>query len=249
MSSAKIGQNTIISETAIIHPNVEIGDNCVIEDFCIIGYPAPGNFKGKVLKIGDNSTIRSHSTLYEGSIFGEGLKVGHKTLIREGTNAGVNFQVGSLNDIEGEISVGKNVRFHSNVHVGKGAVIEDYVWIFPYVVLTNDPIPPSGLMEGVTLRKASIVCTQSVILPGVTVGKGAMVGAFSRISKNVPDCKIAVGGDGKIVGDIDRLRHKSSGKQHPWMNFYRNYPDEYQAELDSLLIEIEEILLRNNAKS
>ena len=220
-----------------------------IEDFCIIGYPAPGRFKGKTLKIGNNSTIRSHSTLYEGSTFEDGLKVGHKTLIREGTIAGVNFQIGSLNDIEGEVRVGKNVRFHSNVHIGKGAVIEDYVWVFPYVVLTNDPIPPSGLMEGVTLRKASIVCTQSVILPGVTIGKGAMVGAFSRISRDVPDCKIAVGGEGKIVGDIDRLKHKPTEKRHPWMRFYREYPDEFQSELDSLLLEMEEVLSRNHAES
>ena len=234
MSNPIIGKDVKIADTAIIHPNVEIGDNTVIEDFCIIGYPAPGEHKGKKLIIGKNSIIRTHSTLYEGSIFGDGLRVGHSTLIREGVRAGVDFQVGSLNDLEGDFTVGDYVRFHSNVHIGKGAKIGNYVWIFPYVVLTNDPIPPSGLMEGVTCEDGSIVCTMSVILPGVTIGMGALVGAYSRVSKDVPPCKIVVGAQGKIVANINKLKHEKSGKSHPWMSFFRRYPEEAQLGIDDL---------------
>lgn len=218
-----------------IHDNVRLGDNCVIGDFVILGHPASGAYKGKMLEIGNRANIRSHSILYEGSQFGTDLKVGHSTLIREGVEAGKDLQVGSFNDLEGEIRIGNWVRFHSNVHIGRGAVIGDLVWIYPYVVLTNDPIPPSGLKRGVTLEAGCVISTSSVLLPGTRVGMGAFVAAMTRAGGQIPAGALVMGPDGKIVGSVARLRHRSTGKQHPWMNHFASYyPLDAQPRIEEL---------------
>lgn len=241
---AKIGKNVAFGANVRVYDNVVIGDNAVIGDFCILGHPAGGDYKGKALILGEGAIIRSHSILYEGSEFGPDLRVGHSTLIREGLVAGCNLQVGSFNDLEGEARIGDWVRFHSNVHIGRGADIGDLVWIFPYVVLTNDPIPPSGLKEGVTLGAGSVVCTSAVVLPGANVGAGAFVAAMARARGDIPAGALVVGGEGKVIGSIKKLKHRPSGKQHPWMNhFAAAYPEEAQARIKALHQEVEAAIL------
>lgn len=237
---AEIGKNVTFGANVRVHDNVVIGDNAVIGDFCILGHPAGGDYRGKPLVLGEGAIIRSHSVLYEGSEFGPDLRVGHSTLIREGLVAGRNLQVGSFNDLEGEAKIGDWVRFHSNVHIGRGADIGDLVWIFPYVVLTNDPIPPSGLKEGVTLGAGSVICTSAVILPGASLGVGAFVAAMSRARGSVPAGALVVGGEGKIIGSIRKLKHRPSGKQHPWMSHFATaYPQDAQARIQALHHEVE----------
>lgn len=242
---ANLHPSVKIGHGSIIHDNVTIGENSVIEEYCIIGYPASNSFKGKPVVISENSVVRSHSVVYEGSTFGAELKVGHHSMLREGIEAGKSFQVGSFNDLEGDCTIGDYVRFHSNVHIGRGAKIGNYVWIFPYAVLTNDPIPPSGLKEGVTVEDGAVICTSAVILPGTTIGKGAFVAAMSRAKGVVPPASLIVGFDGTNVGNISKLKHKLSGKQHPWMSHFSGYyPNESQNDIAQLHKDILEVINR-----
>ena len=229
-----------IAETAIIHDHVELGDNSSIGEYCIIGHPARGEASGKTLKIGAGANIRSHTIIYEGSEFGDQLSVGHSSILREGIKAGVNLQVGSMNDLEGMALIGDWVRFHSNVHVSRGTTIGDLVWIFPYVVTTNDPIPPSGLCEGVTLDAGSTVCTGSVVLPGTQVGVGAFIGAMTRAGGIIRAGALVIGNPAKMVGSVRRLKHVDSGKQHPWYTHHADaYPPKAQSRIAEILAEVE----------
>jgi UDP-3-O-[3-hydroxymyristoyl] glucosamine N-acyltransferase len=69
-----------------------------------------------------------------------------------------------LSDLQGHCEIGDYVRFHSNVHIGQKSKIGNFVWIFPYVVLTNDPYPPSNNLVGVTVHDFAAIATMSVIL-------------------------------------------------------------------------------------
>jgi len=229
---AKIGRNVTIGPFAIVHGNVEIGEGCHIDSQCEIGYPT-ARAEGKPLRIGKNSLIRSHSVLYEGSTFGENLITGHRVTIREGTDAGNNFQVGTLSDIQGTCRIGNYVRFHSNVHIGQHSVIGDFVWVFPYVVLTNDPHPPSDIMEGVVLEDYVAVATMSVILPGVRVGTGALVGAHSLVNRNVDEDIVVAGNPAKNICGTDKiiLKDGSQASAYPWRkHFHRGYPEDVVAK-------------------
>lgn len=232
---ALIGRNAQIAETAIIHDNVILGDDVEIGEYSIIGHPARGDWQGRRLSIGSRAKIRSHTVIYEGSDFGDDLSVGHSSMIREGVKAGANLQIGTMNDLEGDCVIGDWARFHSNVHISRGTEIGDLVWIFPYVVTTNDPIPPSGLQVGTVIGAGSAICTSSVVLPGARLGEGVLVGAMTRAGGEVPAGALVVGNPGRIVGSVRRLNHLQSGKQHPWMgHFSAGYPDSARARIAQL---------------
>ncbi|WP_460145093.1 acyltransferase [Pseudomonas sp. S2_A02] len=226
-AGAKLGSGVRVGAYTIIHENVVIGDNCEIGSHCEIGVPSPLS-DGSPLIIGNSSLIRSHSVFYEGSVFGEKLSTGHRVTVREKTEAGDGLQIGTLSDIQGHCKIGEYVKFHSNVHVGQHSVIGNYVWIFPYVVLTNDPHPPSNVMQGVTIEDFVAIATMSVILPGVTVKSGALVGAHSSVSKNVAPDTVVAGSPAKFICETKAIKLKdgSGESAYPWRrHFHRGYPE------------------------
>lgn len=231
-NSAKIGKNVNIGPYSIIHKNVVIGDNTEIGAYCEIGLPT-NLANERPLIIGKGAVIRSHSVLYEGSTFGENLVTGHRVTIRELTTAGDGFQIGTLGDIQGHCHIGDYVKCHSNVHIGQHSTIGNYVWIFPYVVLTNDPHPPSEVMAGVTIEDFAVIATMSIILPGVTVKKGALVGAHSSVNKDVNPDAVVAGSPAKFICGTEKIKLKDGSGEHayPWRrHFHRGYPAKAVAE-------------------
>jgi acetyltransferase-like isoleucine patch superfamily enzyme len=230
-SKSKLGKNVSIGPYSIIHDNVSIGDNTIIESFCEIGYQTK-LAQGLPLIIGKNSLIRSHSIFYEGSTFGDELITGHRVTIREKLKAGKNLQIGTLSDLQGDCVIGDYVRTHSNVHIGKHSSIGNYVWIFPYVVLTNDPHPPSEVMLGVTIKDFAIIATMSVILPGITVNEHSLVGAHSLVNRDVPNGMVVGGNPAKVICEASKIQLKdNTGNAYPWpRHFHRGYPESVVAE-------------------
>ena len=229
---AKIGNNVSIGPYSIIHKNAVIGDNTEIGAYCEIGLPTK-LANGRPLIIGNGAVIRSHSVFYEGSTFGEKLVTGHRVTIRELTTAGDGFQIGTLGDIQGHCEIGDYVKCHSNVHIGQHSTVGNYVWIFPYVVLTNDPHPPSEVMAGVTIEDFAVIATMSVILPGVTVKKGALVGAHSSVNKDVNPDAVVAGSPAKFICGTEKIKLKYGSGNHyyPWRrHFNRGYPEKAVAE-------------------
>lgn len=227
--SAKLGASVSIGAYSIVNDHVELGDGTVIESHCEIGH-ASSLAGGKPLVIGKNSLIRSHSIFYEGSVFGDDLVTGHRVTVREATMAGKNLQIGTLSDLQGHCSIGDFVRLHSNVHIGMHSRIGNFVWIFPYVVLTNDPHPPSEVRQGVVVSDYAAIATMTVVLPGVKIGEGALVGAHSSVSRDVEADTVVAGSPAKLVCKTDQIKRKDGSGQpaYPWRrHFTRGYPQEY----------------------
>ena len=224
---SKIGDKVNIGAYTIVYDNVEIDDGTTIDAFCEIGISNHLS-KGEKLYIGKDSHIRSHSILYEGSTFSESLVTGHRVTVREKIKAGKNLQIGTLSDIQGHCEIGDYVRFHSNVHIGQKSKIGNYVWIFPYVVLTNDPHPPSDTLLGVTIHDFAVIATMSVILPGATVAKGVLVGAHSSLKGETEADMVYAGSPAKKICETSciKLHDDSSTSAYPWRNhFSRGYPE------------------------
>jgi len=233
---AKIGKNVKIGQFTTIHENVEIEENTVIEGYCEIGVENHLS-KGEKLYIGKNSHIRSKSIFYEGSKFGEKLITGHRVTVREKTIAGKNLQIGTLTDIQGHCNIGDYVRIHSNVHIGQHSEIGNYIWIFPYVVLTNDPHPPSEVMQGVKVEDFAVISTMSVILPGIKVSTGCLIGANSMLSIKTEPNMLYSGNPAKKVCLASKIRLKDGTRRpaYPWIrHFHRGYPQEVITEWEAL---------------
>jgi acetyltransferase-like isoleucine patch superfamily enzyme len=225
---ARIAGNVRIGNYCTIHENVEIKSNTVIEDYCTIGYPT-SLAEGKPLIIGKNSLIRSYSLFYEGSVFGNKLVTGHRVTVRERTIAGENLQIGTLCDIQGHCEIGDYVRFHSNVHIGQKSKIGNFVWIFPYVLLTNDLHPPSdGFIIGPEICDYAVISASSCILPGIKIGRHSLVGAGSLVTKDVGDGCVVAGVPAKYRCKIEDIKMRNNEKTpaYPWpKHFHRGYPD------------------------
>ncbi len=228
---AQLGAGVEVGPFSIIHANVVLGNRVRVAAYCELGIATPLG-DGSPLVIGDDALIRSHSVFYESSSFGAKLVTGHRVTVRENTIAGLNFQIGTLSEIQGDCTVGDYVRFQSNVFVGKKTTIGNYVWVLPYVVLTNDPTPPSDNLIGCTLEDFSSIAAASVVLPGVTVGHHALVAAKACVTKDVPPHMVAAGVPARVVGDTKDIKLRDgSGKQaYPWTShFTRGYPEEVVA--------------------
>ena len=226
-----IKDNVYIDYNTIIHSNVIIDENTTIGARCILGEYVADFYKDRVNKnhplyIGRDSLIRSETIIYGDNSFGNSLQTGHRVTIREHTKIGEHVRIGTLSDIQGYCEIQNYVNLHSNVHIGQKSIIKNYAWIFPYVILTNDPNPPSNSLIGVTIEEYAIVATGTVILPGKTVGTGALIGAGSVVTKDIGAGKVAVGNPAKERCDTVSLRDSLTGEQvYPWQyTFDRGMP-------------------------
>ena len=176
------------------------------------------------LIIGQNALIRSGSIIYAGSSIGNHFQTGHQVTIREKAQIGNNVSIGTLSDIQGNCKIGNYVRLHSNVHIGQLSVIDDFVWIFPYVVLTNDPTPPSENFVGVHVHSFAIVATGSIIMPGLDLGQDCLIGAGAIVTKSVEPYAVVVGNPAKKVSDVRKVKNKITGELvYPWREHFANY--------------------------
>jgi len=226
-----IGANSYIDHDVIIRDNVTIGENAFIGARAILGEYLVDFLDDRLNKkhplvIGKNAVIRSETIVYGECQIGDNFQTGHRTTIREHSRIGHHVRIGTLSDIQGYCEIQNYVNMHSNVHIGQGSKIENYAWIYPYVVLTNDPTPPSETLLGVTVKEFAVVATGSIVMPGITIGCDALVGAGAIVTKNVGERRIAVGNPAKDVGDVEKIVDKQTGKKvYPWRyTFDRGMP-------------------------
>lgn len=92
--------------------------------------------------------------------------------------------------IENDVIIGDNVTIKCGVQIWDGMVIEDNVFIGPNVTFCNDKYPKSRnkdwKLEPVIIKKGAMIGANATILPGVTIGENARVGAGTVVTKDVP---------------------------------------------------------------
>ena len=199
-----------MEHTYKLYPNVKIGKRAQIGDFVIIGVPPRGRKEGELeTVIGDDAVIRSHTIIYAGTSIGHSFQTGHRATIREGNLIGDNVSVGTGVTIDNECRIGNDVRFRGHDLIGEYTVIEDGCWIGPHVAITNTfhPLCPKAkeCMKGPTLKRGAKIGANTTLLPDITIGEMALVGAGSVVGINVPPRAVAVGNPAKVVKTIDEL--------------------------------------------
>ena len=224
-----IGDGTFVDSNTIVRNGVAIGSESFVGANCIIGeywmdFCRDRKHHSHPLNIGAKALIRSGSIIYAGSAIGDNFQTGHQVTIREKANIGNNVSIGTLSDIQGNCKIGNYVRLHSNVHIGQLSVIDDFVWIFPYVVLTNDPTPPSDNIVGVHVHSFAIVATGAVIMPGAELGQDCLIGAGAIVTKSVPPYMVAVGNPANVISDVRKIKNKVNGEPvYPWREHFSTY--------------------------
>ncbi len=228
---AKLGTNVKIGDNSSIYDNVEIGDNSIIANDCVIGEPigdyySDSDYINPRTFIGANALVRSHAIIYAGCSIGESFSCGHRVTIREYSDIGVHCRIGTVSDLQGHLKIGNYCWLHSNVHIGQQSTLGDFVFVYPYVVFTNDPTPPSNICKGPSVGDYSQIAVFSVLLPGVSIGKHCLVGAGSIVGKDVEDFQLVVGSPAKAIKNVQEIKSRETGESHyPWpQRFSRGMP-------------------------
>jgi acetyltransferase-like isoleucine patch superfamily enzyme len=194
----------------IVHPNSVLGPGAIVEPYVVLGLPPRGRRDGELeLVIGADAHIRSHTVIYAGNVIGRRLQTGHGVLIRESNQIGDDVSVGSHSIVEHHVRIGDAVRIHSNVFIPEFSVLEAGSWVGPNVVFTN-AIYPQGAgvkdsLQGPILREGAKIGANATLLPGVVIGRDALVGAGAVVVADVPDGKVVVGNPARIVRDVREI--------------------------------------------
>ena len=149
--------------------------------------------------------------------------------MREKTFAGKGLQIGSFGDIQGSCEIGHYVKTQSSVTIGQLSKVGHFVWMFPGVLLTNDPNPPSQNLRGVNLQDYVVVGVKSTLLAGVQIGKGSFIAAHSLVGQDIPEDSLVSGSPAKRLCKASDMRMKDDVRirAYPWRKrFVRGYPDE-----------------------
>ena len=145
---------------------------------------------------------------------GEGVCISHPDLVNiYGCRIGDETRVGPFVEIQRGASVGARCKVQSHSFICEGVTIEDEVFVGHGVMFTNDRRPRATSdggqllgLDGWTLLRTLVktrasIGSGSTILP-VTIGMGALVGAGSVITEDVPDYSLVVGNPARVIGDV-----------------------------------------------
>jgi acetyltransferase-like isoleucine patch superfamily enzyme len=147
-------------------------------------------------------------------ILGSNVVLYHKDLVNlYGCRIGDETKIGTFVEIQKNSVVGERCKISSHAFICEGVEIADEVFIGHGVMFTNDSYPRATTIEGVVqaeadwrllptrVRRRASIGSNATILPGITIGENAMIGAGAVVTRDVPDYAVAVGIPARIVGD------------------------------------------------
>ncbi len=141
--------------------------------------------------------------LVETENIGRGTRIWAHTHILPGARIGEDCNICDQVFIENDVVIGERVTIKSGVQIWDGVRVEDDVFIGPNVAFTNDPFPrgkryPEKFLN-IVIRKGASIGANATLLPGITIGENAMIGAGAVVSSDVPANAVVVGNPGRIV--------------------------------------------------
>jgi acetyltransferase-like isoleucine patch superfamily enzyme len=137
---------------------------------------------------------------------GEGTRVWQYVVILPGAVIGRDGNICSHCFIENKVVVGDRVTVKCGVQLWDGITLEDDVFVGPNATFTNDREPRSRNASATLLptlvKKGASIGANATILPGLTIGEGAMVGAGAVVTKDVPPRTLVVGNPARVVRSL-----------------------------------------------
>jgi acetyltransferase-like isoleucine patch superfamily enzyme len=158
--------------------------------------------------------VHPTATVEEGASVGDGSKVWANVQIRPGARVGRGCNLGRNSFVDVDVEVGDHVKIQNNASLYEGVTVEAGVFVGPHVIFTNDKVPravtPSGALKTqsdwqlgrTVVRYGASIGAGAVVVTGVQIGRWAMIGSGTVVTKDVPDHALVVGNPGRIIGYV-----------------------------------------------
>jgi len=212
-----IGSDCQIAHHVVIHQGSRIGHRVRVDSQTVIG-KLPMRAKRSVLKatddlppaeIGDDCLVGAQAVIYRGAKLGPHILVADLATVREKVSVGEYTIVGRNVAIENEVTIGRKCKLETNCYITAYSEIEDFCFIAPMVTTSNDNYVGRTderlkHFKGVTVRKGGRIGAGATILPGITVGTDALVGAGGVVTHDVPPHTIVVGVPARWFGVVPK---------------------------------------------
>jgi UDP-2-acetamido-3-amino-2,3-dideoxy-glucuronate N-acetyltransferase len=154
--------------------------------------------------------------LCESDAVGTGTRVWAFAHILAGAQVGADCNICDGVFIEDGVVVGDRVTIKSGVQLWRGVRLEDDVFVGPNATFTNDPMPRSRQWLDdhpvTTVRTGASIGANATVLPGLEIGRGALVGAGAVVTRSVPPNAIVVGNPARIHGYVEARRPDRDGR-------------------------------------
>ena len=143
-----------------------------------------------------------------------GAKIWHYAQVREDAHIGANCIIAKGVYVDFAVSIGANSKLQNGVCVYHGVTIQDGVFLGPGVILTNDQLPrainPDGSLKQdadwhvnpILIKRGASIGAGSVVLPGVTIGEFALIGAGTIVTRDIPPYGLAYGNPARLRGYV-----------------------------------------------
>lgn len=154
----------------------------------------------------------------KGAKIGEGAKIWQNSVVLKGAVVGRDCSIGHNCFIEGRAKLGNGVKLKSNIDVWDLVVLEDYVFVGPSAVFTNDKNPRAkypkskypqyGSLIPTVIKEGASIGANATIICGITIGKWALIGAGAVVKDNIFDYEVAAGNPAKVIGWVCECGNK-----------------------------------------
>lgn len=176
-----------------------------------------------------NIQVHSTALLEENVSIGENTKIWHGCHLRGGVTIGSDVVIGRNVYIGSDVTVGSRSKIQNNALIYEPATIDEGVFIGPGVIFTNDHNPrainldgtPKLLSDweptGVHVGEGASIGAGSVCIAPLTIGRWALIGAGSVVTKNVPDFALVVGNPARRTGWVGEAGLKLELEDGVWV--------------------------------
>jgi UDP-2-acetamido-3-amino-2,3-dideoxy-glucuronate N-acetyltransferase len=152
----------------------------------------------------DGGFSQHETAIVESPSIGAGTRIWAFAHVLPGAVIGADCNICDQTFIENDVRIGDRVTIKCGVQVWDGITLEDDVFVGPNATFSNDPFPRSGLHPAryarTLVKRGASIGANATILPGLTIGEKAMVGAGAVVTRDVPPMAIVAGNPARIVG-------------------------------------------------
>ena len=159
-----------------------------------------------------NVRVHPSAEVSADAVIGSGSSIWNQAQVRERARIGERCIIGKNVYVDTDVVIGDDCKVQNNVSLFHGVTVEDGVFIGPHVCFTNDRVPRAINRDGsqktdadwevtpILVRRGAAIGANSTILPGVTIGGWAMVGAGSVVTRDVGDHELVAGNPASRIG-------------------------------------------------